>query len=330
MSAAHDRADLAGPALVTGTRESARDVAPRPPEARDPRAVAREDPAALVDSRHVAEALVPAVCALCRDDFGVPVAVGANFADPDDAASYLVLRCRQCRLLYLSPRPASVPRSGADPDVGRILGAWLRDGPRGVGQGGRVLAAGLGAALAPAAMAGVPAAVGRRWHVDAGSLEAAMPAAYDAVVFAGTLERFDDPVATLSEARAALRRGGFVVVIGPNAAGPAARLYAGRYWAGYDFPRRRYFFDATTLRAAAARAGLDVERLTTRVDGDCWARSLDYLLADVGGDRHPAERAEEGHRTSRTLLRALGTALDAGLALVGRGARLHATLRPRA
>ncbi|GJG87411.1 hypothetical protein tb265_25920 [Gemmatimonadetes bacterium T265] len=275
-------------------------------------AVASIQPASLVDARApdaprpdapAPGTLVPATCAFCGDDDGVPVAVGTNFADPADAASYLVLRCRRCHLFYLNPRPApGRVRDGGAAAAERVRG-WLRTRPRELPPGGDVLA------------------------MD-GAAGAAAAGAYDVALFAGTLERYDDPITALVHARMALRSGGRVVVIAANAGGAAARLFAGRHWAGYDFPHGRFFFDARTLRAAASRAGLAVERLVVRYDGRCWAGSLEYLLADVGGPPHPADRVRATHPAARAALRALGAALDAAATLVGRGARLEATLRP--
>jgi SAM-dependent methyltransferase len=267
----------------------------------------------------------PLACRVCGGDDAEPVGVGANFADPADPASYLVLRCGGCELLYLDPHPAPAAAGAALPDAQAADEARALRAPLpGVPAGARVLAAACGARW--------PAPPPGGWEVDPGALEGAAAGGYDAVLFPGSLERCADPVGALERAGRALRPGGRVVVRAANAGGAAARLLAGRHWAGYEFPRRLHLFSEATLRAAAARAGLRVERLTARADGRAWARSLGHLRADLGGRPRVAGGSagarRSGARPAGPALVALGAALDALPALVGRGGRLEAVLRP--
>jgi SAM-dependent methyltransferase len=248
-------------------------------------------------------------CPVCAADDATPVGVGASFADVTDAASYLVLRCRACGLLHLDPRPPVSPVGG---DARAAEAA-----ARGIPPEARVLAAACGAAW--------DTPLPRGWDVDLGALERAPTAAYDVVVFPGTLERCADPVAALACARLALRPGGRIVVRAVNAGGTAARLFAGRHWAGYEFPHRRQLFTADALRDAAVRAGLVVDRVTVHGDGRAWARSICHLVADLGRRAYPAARV----RTPGPALAALGAMLDFVPTRLGRGGWLEVTLRPR-
>jgi SAM-dependent methyltransferase len=109
--------------------------------------------------------------------------------------------------------------------------------------------------------------------------------AYDLVLLLEGLERCDTPSSALQIARLALRRGGRLVILTPNAASTVATLFRGRHWSDYDFPRHVCLFHAASLRRAAEAAGLAVERLDTVACPSVWVRSAANLLQDWGAPR---------------------------------------------
>lgn len=59
---------------------------------------------------------IPALCCLCRIEDAEPVAVGADFEYRTTADEFLAVRCRQCRMVYLNPRPADDESARIYPD----------------------------------------------------------------------------------------------------------------------------------------------------------------------------------------------------------------------
>jgi SAM-dependent methyltransferase len=95
---------------------------------------------------------------------------------------------------------------------------------------------------------------------SAEALPAQLPrAGFDAVMFRHVLEHLVDPVAAMRAAAALLKPGGLLFAEVPNNESATA-LELGLSWEHMDVPRHINFFSATTLLAAARRAGLAVER----------------------------------------------------------------------
>ena len=146
-----------------------------------------------------------------------------------------------------------------------------------VGSGKRVLFAGDAAAsVAEALRAGgndVVACDAAALERDAGAL--AGGGAFDAVVFAGALERLRDPARALTASRGALRDGGIVVAAIPNVAHGAVRLALLRGRFDYralgmaDEPPVRFYTRDSVLRllAESGLAAARVERTTAPVFG---------------------------------------------------------------
>lgn len=309
-------------------------------------------------------ALVPAACCVCGRDAAEPVAVGADFEYRVSEDSFLAVRCGDCGVVYLDPRPADAefdrlyPASyhayafsaeqygfvyrvrrwlegrrvagwcDGIPDDARVLDVGCGDGfhlriLRDVGRPGWRLE-GVDAserAVAAAAAAGLTVHHGRlEALVEAGALPRA---AYDLVLLVATVEHVAEPLAVLEAARAVLRPGGRVVVITDNTATPSFRLFGRRHWGGYHWPRHWYLFDPKSLARLAERAGLEVASVTTTLTPVNWVYSVHNLLADLGAPGWLTARF--GLRSTASL--AAFTAVDWGLALVGRGGLLRGVFR---
>jgi 2-polyprenyl-3-methyl-5-hydroxy-6-metoxy-1,4-benzoquinol methylase len=84
--------------------------------------------------------------------------------------------------------------------------------------------------------------------------------AFDIITMWDVLEHMHDPLAVLREVRRILRPGGLVICSTPNVASLDAKIF-GRYWIGFDVPRHLYTFSPSTLAALLRKAALDVERV---------------------------------------------------------------------
>ena len=92
------------------------------------------------------------------------------------------------------------------------------------------------------------------------------------------LEHTHDPVAVLTECRRILKPGGEIVVGVPNF-GSLVRSLVGWTWSAHDLPRHLQHFRESSIRRAAARAGLlvsdlETESLPEHVEGELvgWLR----------------------------------------------------------
>jgi SAM-dependent methyltransferase len=211
----------------------------------------------------------------------------------DDSRRFTVVRCLDCGLAYLSPRPTAdeagryYPESYSGGDRGglieRLDGAYRRRQHLEVArwlarrrpQRGRLLDVGCGSGDLLVALRadrwraqGVePQPQGAARARDAHGLDVLtgrfedveLPAsAFDAIVFSGVLEHLYDPVAALRRARRLLAPGGLVAVLFlPMLGSPEARLL-GQRWMALDLPRHVTHFEDTTFTVLAAKAGLGV------------------------------------------------------------------------
>lgn len=217
-------------------------------------------------------------CNLCGADDAAPVLTKHGFT---------IVRCRQCGLAYVTPRPDaaslvalySVERYYRNdnaspfgyPDylgerglleravVGRLAGIERRTNGR-----GRLLDVGCatGVLLAAAKASGWDAtgvdvsafAVGECrargldvLHGDLRSVE--LPAEhFDVVVLDDTIEHVPDPGRAFDEIRRVLRPGGVVTLNTPNFGGVLRQLM-GRHWFHCKPPEHLYYFSPHTLRA---------------------------------------------------------------------------------
>lgn len=328
-------------------------VVPPPPRQAPPPVVAPRVPAAGLR-------LVPALCCLCGVEDADPVGVGEDFEYRTSADTFLAVKCRRCGLVYLNPQPADEEATRIYPDsyhafdfkpeefglvyrvrrrleARRVL-AWCRDLPADA----RILDVGCGdgfhlrllkdfgkpgwslegvdtdpRAIAAAENAGLA--------VHRGKVEQlTLPAnSYHLILMVMTVEHLADPVGVLRAVRHLLVPGGKVVIVTDNVGSPDFRVFGGRHWGGYHFPRHFHLFDERTLRRLAEVSGLTPERVSTAVSPVNWVYSVRNWLDDWGAPRWLVNRF--GLKSAPAL--AAGTLLDLPLKLVGRGAILHATFR---
>jgi SAM-dependent methyltransferase len=304
--------------------------------------------------------LVHARCCLCETNLADAIAIGEDFEYESSADTYLVVRCRNCGLVYLSDRPSLVDLSRIYPPeyhafdfsrhrfglpyrVRSLLEAWrlLRycgDLP----DGARILDVGCGdgfhlrllrkygkpgwrlegvdtnpRAVRAAESAGLPIHEGLVQHLHLSR------SSYDLVFLIQTLEHLDNPVLVLNEIRSLLRPGGRLVIVTDNTDTVDFKIFKGRHWGGYHFPRHWYLFNESTLRALAAKVGFEVDVVETLVSPVNWVYSLHNLLVDWRAPRWLVNRFSLASPGSLAIF----TLFDAFWWLLGRGALLHATFR---
>jgi hypothetical protein len=232
---------------------------------RDPREVEARSRTGEENAAVRAAPLLPTDCPVCGDVPAEPMAVCSDFDCPTTRDAFLALRCSDCGSVYLSPAPDPVDRLPGSTEAG--LAAGLSRAGRRLAHRSRGLDATRVLALSQHTDPALdPSRVGR------GTLER--------VILDGTLEYSQAPLALLATLREAIRPGGRVVLILKNLASPSFRVFGGRHWAGYDFPRQRAVYSAEGVRRLAGLTGFEVRSISTASDPACWVESIRRALSD--------------------------------------------------
>ena len=262
--------------------------------------------------------LVETRCALCGSGDALPQAAGLDFEYHTADNEFRFVRCRRCDHVYLNPRPRTqdlaiiYPRNyyayggASNPLVAPLRRRWERgkvrlyrelvgDGPRrllDVGAGdGRFLEilrdAGSpawqleGIEIDPVAAAaceakGFRTRVGRIEDLDAGA------GPYDAVVMLQLIEHVEDPGAVCERVFGLLRPGGHFIVETPNLAGLDYRIFRGRCWGHYHFPRHWNLFSTLSLHRMLRERGFEIARSEFLISTSAWTISLHNHFLDRG------------------------------------------------
>jgi SAM-dependent methyltransferase len=303
--------------------------------------------------------LEPADCCLCGSKASMPIGVGEDFEYRTSADSFLARRCERCSLVYLDPRPAlsefariyppsyhafafDAAHFGIVHRVRERLEAWrLLRATRGLDSGATILDVGcgdgfhldlirrygrpgwkaVGVDLDPRA---VQRARSRGLDVVLGRLDQAGIAdgSVDLALCIQTIEHVDDPPALLRTIRRLLKPNGRLLIVTDNTGSLDFRLFSGRHWGGYHFPRHWNLFDRTSMARLAKLTGYDVESLQTMTSPVNWTYSVRNLLDDWGAPRWLVNR----FTLQSPITLAVATLWDMLHRLLGRGALLCVTL----
>jgi SAM-dependent methyltransferase len=303
--------------------------------------------------------LVSVNCCLCEDDNTTPLAVGEDFEYRTSPDTFLAVRCRECGLVYLNPRPSpqdlpqiypsdyhacdfSEEQFGFVYKVRRRLEARrLLSCCQGLPSNARIIDIGCGdgfhlsllrefgrpswhlEGIDPNPLA-VLAAQRRGLTVHQGTISLDLPqASYDLAFTIATLEHVDDPVQVILSVRSLLRPGGRVVIVTDNTNTLDFRLFHRRYWGGYHFPRHWSLFDSKTLRRLALKADLEVVQLTTIFSPVNWVYSIHNACVDWGAPRWIVQQ----FTLKSPLVLGIFTLFDLLHQKLGHGALLRAVLR---
>jgi len=304
--------------------------------------------------------LVWTQCCLCESDESEPLAVGEDFEYRTSPDTFLAVRCRGCGLVYLSLRPSAedLPRiyppgyhafTFSEDQFGlvykvrrqleaRRLLSWCR----GLAHHARIVDIGCGdgfhlrllrdfgkpgwqlegvdsdeRAVEAAARAGI--------KVHRGALEQLelAEATYDFGLLIQTIEHVDNPPAVLRAIRSLLKPGGSLVIVTDNTSSLDFRLFKGRHWGGYHFPRHWNLFNPETIRLLAEKVEMEVVSLTTAVSPVNWVYSLRNLLVDLNAPLWLTNRFSLKSPGSLSFF----TIFDVLNQMAGKGALLQAILR---
>jgi len=304
--------------------------------------------------------LVPTHCAVCGIDTGEPIGLGEDFEYRTCGDTFVAMRCVKCGLVYLNPRPDESEFTRIYPanyhafdfspkqfgfvykirrrlEARRVL-SWCR----GLPANARILDVGCGdgfhlkllkdfgqpgwtlegidldeRAVSSARINGL--------EVCHASIEnAGLPVeSYDLVFLIMTIEHVADPDKLLETIGGLLKPGGRLVVVTDNVGSLDFRIFHGRHWGGYHFPRHWCLFNKQSLTELATKAGLDASSVRTAMSPVNWVYSVRNLLVDWHAPRWLVNRFSLHSPVSLAAF----TIIDSVLNLLGRGSILHAILR---
>lgn len=307
----------------------------------------------------------PAVCCICETDiYSDLIGTGTDFEYHTGKTEFPAYLCRECRLVYLNPRPVMAEFQRIYPsnyhafnfsekdfgfvfEVRRRLEArrllnWCKYLPNNA----RIIDIGCGDGFhlellrdfgkrfwtlegvdADERAAGM-AEKKKKLKIHCGLLEnLRLPAAaYDLAFLIMTIEHVADPAKLLRDVRSILKPGGRVVIVTDNIDSPDFKLFKNRYWGGYHFPRHWNLFSPAAIDKLAAKTDLEVESQTTQVSPVNWVYSIRNRLTD---QKAPNWLIEQFSLKSVVSL-GVFTIFDTFHNFFGKGAVINAVLkRPR-
>jgi 2-polyprenyl-3-methyl-5-hydroxy-6-metoxy-1,4-benzoquinol methylase len=104
------------------------------------------------------------------------------------------------------------------------------------------------------------------------------PASLDLVTMFHVLEHVSDPAGVVGRIAEWLAPGGLVAIETPNLDSTDRRLFAGRFWGGYHFPRHWHLFSPRTLTSLTQQAGLEPVTILYQTGHSFWMYSLHHAL----------------------------------------------------
>jgi len=263
-------------------------------------------------------ALVGTGCAVCRTREADFEASGRDFEHDTVPGEFQFVRCRHCEHLYLDPRPSirDIARiyppdyyaysTGSNPIAARLR--RMREVQkvnlyrRAIGTGARrILEIGCGNGRFLSLLReygprdweleGVDFSEGAIRQCQALGLRAyvrriedltSKDGTYDAVIMMHLIEHLEDPRRSCEQVRALLRPGGVFILETPNVAGLDYRLFRGRWWAHYHFPRHWNLFSSASLRRLLGETGFAVVQTNSLINTSSWIISLHNFFLDRG------------------------------------------------
>lgn len=299
-------------------------------------------------------------CCVCDADEAKPVGVGEDFEYRTSADVFVAMRCENCGLVYLNPRPDvsefetiypsnyhAFDFSEADfgliykirsrLEANRVL-SWCK----GLSDNARILDVGCGDGFHLSLLE----KYGKKsWQLEGidideraarmaeksglkvhkGTIESLnLPENhYDFAFMIQTIEHVAHPEKVLSAVFEILKPKGKLVVVTDNTDSLDFRLFKNSYWGGYHFPRHWNLFNRKSLTKLAEKVGFEMMDLTTQVSPVNWVYSIHNALVDKRAPQFLINR----FTLKSTVSLSAFTSLDIILQKLGRGALLRATLQ---
>ena len=273
----------------------------------------------VTSPRHLALERSP--CALCGSEDAETCASGNDFEYETSADVFHFVRCRNCAHQYLDPRPAASELAAIYPEnyysfvgtTNRLVAALQRTWEQGkirlyrefVGEGERNLldvGCGNGRLLALLGDAG-----DRRWNpvglefdesavascraqgfeahcerVEEFAQREEQRGRFDAVIMLQLIEHVADPALICDRVHALLKPGGVFVIETPNLGGLDYRIFSGRWWGHYHFPRHWNLFSRTSLETLLHAKNFEVARSEYLISTSSWIISHRNFFKDRG------------------------------------------------
>ena len=261
------------------------------------------------------------VCTLCGSGQADVCASGHDFEYDTCTNQFHFVQCRDCGHQYLNPRPRSSDLDIIYPPdyysfvgttnrlVARLQRVWERRKIRlyrqFVGGGDRTLldvGCGDGRLLSLLAEAGDPGWNPVGLEFDARAIEACRARGYeahceriedfaeredqkgrfDAILMLQLIEHVEDPARLSDRVRALLKIGGVFIIETPNLGGLDFRLFSGRWWGHYHFPRHWNLFDPRSLGRLLESKGFEIIRVESLISTSSWIISHRNYFKDRG------------------------------------------------
>lgn len=266
-------------------------------------------------------ALVEAACVICGANEARVCASGTDFEYGTSDLEFHFVACARCGHQYLNPRPAPSELDRIYPPdyysfVGtgnslvarlqrvweggkvRLYREWIGDGPR------RILDVGCGdgrflgllrefghhewelgglefdaEAIERCREKGFPAHAER---VEDFAMRPEERNRYHAVVMLQLIEHLEDPALIAERVAELLRPGGVFIVETPNLGGLDYRIFAGRHWGHYHFPRHFHLFSTDALVRMLEERGFEVVERECLISTSAWIISHHNFFKDRG------------------------------------------------
>ncbi|MBC7879020.1 MAG: class I SAM-dependent methyltransferase [Anaerolineales bacterium] len=262
--------------------------------------------------------MIEVACPACGLDKFIEVGAGLDFEYHTSDETFHMVRCQNCQVIYLNPRPHSseldiiYPANYIPYHFETKLG-WITRIARQLFLRGRVfltsklvqdharildVGCGNGDLLlllrqfgsSTWELAGLDIsdrAVERlRVHqipLHQGRFEDLAPqiGQWDLIWMKDVIEHLDNPRLLLATAINALKPGGYLIMETPNSLGWDAQLFARRYWGGWHFPRHWTVYDSKNIHAHLDKLGYHNIKITPTLSPNFWAQSYHHSLSEI-------------------------------------------------
>ncbi len=103
---------------------------------------------------------------------------------------------------------------------------------------------------------------------------------FDIIIMQQLIEHVFDPIKVLSKTHRALRKDGVLILETPSIPSLDFRLFKGKYWGGYHFPRHFNIFNEKSIRNALKEVGFNQITVKSLLSPVFWIHSLHNLAFD--------------------------------------------------